>query len=80
MTNHEDVVIIGITGGIGSGKSTIAKWVRELGYPVLSSDEIAKQEMGSNIDLRNKLISEFGESVYLENGDLNKSLLSDLIF
>ncbi len=80
MTNHEDVVIIGITGGIGSGKSTIAKWVRELGYPVLSSDEIAKQEMSSNIELRNKLISEFGESIYKENGELNKSLLSDLIF
>lgn len=80
MTNHEDVVIIGITGGIGSGKSTIAMWVRERGYSVLSSDEIAKQEMSSNEELKSKLIAEFGENIYLENGELNKSLLSDLIF
>lgn len=80
MTNHEEVVIIGITGGIGSGKSTIANWVREKGYSVLSSDEIAKQEMSSNKELKNKLINEFGENIYLESGELNKSLLSDLIF
>ncbi|PKL80531.1 MAG: dephospho-CoA kinase [Ignavibacteriae bacterium HGW-Ignavibacteriae-4] len=80
MTNHEDVVIIGITGGIGSGKSTIAKWVREKGYSVLSSDDIAKQEMSSNEELKNKLIAEFGNSIYLDSGELNKSFLSDLIF
>jgi len=80
MTNHAEVVIIGITGGIGSGKSTIANWVREKGYSVLSSDEIAKQEMSSNKELKNKLINEFGENIYLESGELNKSLLSDLIF
>ncbi|MCB0701938.1 MAG: dephospho-CoA kinase [Candidatus Kapaibacterium sp.] len=78
--NHEDVVIIGITGGIGSGKSTIATWIREKGYSVLSSDEIAKQEMSSNEELKSKLIEEFGENIYLENGELNKTLLSDLIF
>lgn len=80
MTNHEDVVIIGITGGIGSGKSTISKWIRERGYSVLSSDEIAKEEMSSNEELKNKLIAEFGISIYLDSGELNKSLLSDLIF
>lgn len=78
--NHEDVVIIGITGGIGSGKSTIATWISEKGYSVLSSDEIAKQEMSSNEELKSKLIEEFGENIYLENGELNKTLLSDLIF
>lgn len=80
MTNHEDVVIIGITGGIGSGKSTIANWVRERGYIVISSDELAKELMRTNEELKQKLIEEFGESIYLENGELNKSLLSDLIF
>jgi dephospho-CoA kinase len=80
MTNHEDVVIIGITGGIGSGKSTIANWVRERGYTVISSDELAKELMRTNEELKQKLIEEFGESIYLENGELNKSLLSDLIF
>ncbi len=80
MTNHEDVVIIGITGGIGSGKSTIANWIREKGYHVISSDEVARDLMQTNIDLKNKLIANFGDDIYLENGDLNKSLLSDIIF
>lgn len=80
MTNHEDVVIIGITGGIGSGKSTIANWVRERGYTVISSDELAKDLMRTNEELKQKLVEEFGESIYLESGELNKSLLSDLIF
>lgn len=80
MTNHEDVVIIGITGGIGSGKSTIANWVRERGYTVISSDELAKELMRTNEELKQKLVDEFGESIYLENGELNKSLLLDLIF
>ena len=80
MTNHEDIVIIGITGGIGSGKSTIANWIKEEGYSVISSDEIAKEQMRNNNELKNKLIDEFGEEVYDENGELNKAKISDLIF
>ena len=80
MTNHEDVVIIGITGGIGSGKSTIANWVKERGYTVISSDELAKELMRTNEELKQKLVDEFGDNIYLESGELNKSLLSDLIF
>jgi dephospho-CoA kinase len=80
MTNHEDIVIIGITGGIGSGKSTIANWIKEEGYTVISSDEIAKEQMRNNNELKNKLIDEFGEEVYNENGELNKAKISDLIF
>lgn len=80
MTNHEDIVIIGITGGIGSGKSTIANWIKEEGYTVISSDEIAKEQMRNNNELKKKLIDEFGKEVYDENGELNKSKISDLIF
>lgn len=80
MTNHEDVVIVGITGGIGSGKSTIADWIIEKGFPVLSSDGIAKELMTSNPEIKKQLIVSFGEEIYLEDGGLNKSMLSDLIF
>ncbi|MFN3195191.1 MAG: dephospho-CoA kinase [Chlorobiota bacterium] len=80
MTNHEDIVIIGITGGIGSGKSTIANWIKDEGYSVISSDEIAKEQMKNNNELKKKLIDEFGEEVYNENGELNKAKISDLIF
>lgn len=80
MTNHEEIVIIGITGGIGSGKSTIANWIKEEGYTVISSDEIAKEQMRNNNELKKKLIDEFGKEVYDENGELNKAKISDLIF
>lgn len=80
MTNHEDVVIVGITGGIGSGKSTVAEWILEKGYPVLSSDGIAKELMTSNAEIKEQLITSFGEEIYLEDGGLNKTMLSDLIF
>lgn len=80
MKNHEEVVIIGITGGIGSGKSTVANWIREEGYTVLSSDDIARELMSTNAELKSILIASFGEEIYLEDGGLNKSLLSSLIF
>jgi len=80
MTNHENVVIVGITGGIGSGKSTVAEWIIEKGFPVLSSDGIAKELMTSNPEIKEQLINAFGKEIYLDDGGLNKSMLSDLIF
>lgn len=80
MNEHKDIVIIGITGGIGSGKSTIATWVEEAGYPVISSDKLAKELMTSNDEIKLKLINAFGEEIYLQDGSLNKTLMSELIF
>lgn len=80
MKNYDDVVIIGITGGIGSGKSTIANWIKEKGYQVVSSDTLAKELMQTNPELKSVLINAFGAAIYLEDGKLNKSLLSDMIF
>lgn len=80
MKNYDDVVIIGITGGIGSGKSTIANWIKEKGYQVVSSDTLAKELMQTNPELKSVLINAFGTAIYLEDGKLNKSLLSDMIF
>jgi dephospho-CoA kinase len=80
MKNRENIVIIGITGGIGSGKSTIANWIAEAGYPVISSDSIAKELMTNSPAIKQKLIEAFGTEVYSEDGSLNKALISDLIF
>lgn len=80
MKNHENIVIIGLTGGIGSGKSTIAHWIKEKGHIVLSSDDIAKELMSNNSELKHQLISTFGAETYNENGELNKTFISDLIF
>lgn len=70
---------IGITGGIGSGKSVVAEIIRTLGYPVYDSDERAKSLMQTHPDIRKQLIALFGEAVYTESG-LNKLYLAERIF
>ena len=71
--------IVGITGGIGSGKSTVAKMFNEFGIPVYISDLEAKALMKRSKVIRKKLIKLFGEKAYLEN-DLNRSFIADAIF
>lgn len=70
---------IGVTGGIGSGKSVLCKMLETMGYPVFNSDLEAKRLMRDDLELRNELISAFGNSVYV-GGVLNKPFLSELIF
>lgn len=71
--------IIGLTGGIGSGKSTIAKWFLELGIPVYDSDLEAKKLVDENKKIISELIKLFGEEVY-QNGVYNRKLVSSKVF
>jgi len=70
---------VGLTGGIGSGKSTIAKIFETLGIPVYYADDRAKALMNEKEDLKKNIILHFGEDVYL-NGILNRSYLSSQVF
>ncbi|MCB9205818.1 MAG: dephospho-CoA kinase [Ignavibacteriales bacterium] len=72
-------LIIGITGGIGSGKTTVSKYYEQNGYIVLRADDIAKQTMIDNSDVREKIIKQFGKECY--NGKkLNTKILADKVF
>lgn len=71
--------IVGLTGGIGSGKSTIAKWFAEKQIPVYNSDFEAKRLMNENNLIRQQLIDVFGKNVYI-NGELNRKLISAKVF
>ena len=71
--------IVGLTGGIGSGKSTIAKMFIELGIPVYFADNEAKKLMQRSKVIKRKLIQKFGNEIYTNN-KLNKSFLANLIF
>ncbi len=71
--------MIGVTGGIGSGKSVICRIVCTLGYPVFYSDNEAKRILIENGNIRQKVISVFGEEVYSDSG-LNRPFLSQKIF
>jgi dephospho-CoA kinase len=71
--------IIGITGGIGSGKSVVAHLLSAMGYPVYDSDEEAKKLMNYDLILREQLIALFGNDLY-HHGVLNKKYLADIVF
>jgi len=71
---------IGLTGGIGSGKSLVADFFRFLGIPVYTADVEAKRLMVTSELIRESLIEAFGESVYLETGELNRPELAKIIF
>ena len=70
---------VGLTGGIGSGKSTVAKILLELGFPVYNSDKRAKWLMNNDSILKNNIASIFGENSYI-NGVLNTNFISNIVF
>jgi dephospho-CoA kinase len=70
---------IGLTGGIGSGKSIVAKIFRTLGVPVLDADALAKKIMLENEDVRAQIINSFGAESYNQAG-LNRSFIANIVF
>ena len=72
-------MIVGLTGGIGSGKTTVAKQFKKLGIPVYIADEEAKKLMNKSKIIKRKLVELFGEDAYL-NGKLNRPFIANIIF
>ena len=71
--------VIGITGGIGAGKSTVSTICKHLGFKVYNSDQRAKEIVSEDSIIKKKLISFFGNNIY-KNGVLDRKFLSDKIF
>ena len=71
--------IIGLTGGIGSGKTIVANYFMELGVPVYFADMEAKRLMHSSKVVKRKLIDEFGREAYVNN-KLNRAYLAAIVF
>jgi len=73
------MIKIGITGGIGSGKTTVCKYFEEIGIAVYYSDQEAKHLMQSNEIIIKKIISAFGEESY-ESNQLNREFIASKVF
>lgn len=73
------MIKIGITGIIGSGKSMLSQVFRSMDIPVYDADSKAKVLMNNNIQIRDSLVSAFGESTYI-NGKINKDYLRKVVF
>ena len=72
--------IIGITGGIASGKSTVTNFLRQQGFEVVDADVVVHQLQKPGGRLFEALVQRFGQKIILENGELNRPLLASLIF
>ena len=70
---------IGITGGIGSGKSIVCEVFKQLGIPVYNTDFEAKKLLDNNIGIKDKILEKFGNEFFVEN-KINRKKLADLIF
>jgi len=71
---------IGLTGGIGSGKSTVAAILREKGLAVIDADEMARLAVSPESDTLKKIVRVFGPEILSESGELNRRALADLVF
>lgn len=71
---------VGITGGIGSGKTTCCRIFEELGVPIYYADLEAKKIMNSNKALKEKLKTAFGKEAYYRNGRLNRPFIASQVF
>ena len=72
--------IIGITGGIASGKSTVTNFLRQKGFQVVDADAVVHQLQKPGGRLFQALVQHYGQEIILENGELNRPLLASLIF
>ena len=72
--------IIGITGGIASGKSTVTNFLRKQGFQVVDADAVVHQLQKPGGRLFEALVQHFGQEIILENGELNRPLLASFIF
>lgn len=73
------MIIVGLTGGIGSGKTTVARMFNELGVPVYIADLEAKKLMKTSKVIKRKLIQLFGDEAYID-GELNRPYLANKIY
>jgi len=70
---------IGITGNIGSGKSTFAEFIKQKGFTVINADDISKTILATNENVKRRVVQKFGEESF-SNGLINREYLSDKVF
>ena len=77
---HRSPYIIGVTGGIGSGKSVVSRLLRLMGVPVYDCDREAKRLMGESVVIREALVGAVGAEVYDASGQLDRAYLASYMF
>lgn len=78
--NRSKPLLVGITGGIGAGKTTVSKMFAVLSIPVYYADDRAKWLMSHDEELKKKIIQAFGEDSYSDTNVLNRAFLAEKVF
>jgi dephospho-CoA kinase len=74
------VQVIGLTGGIATGKSTVSAILKKAGAEIIDADRIAREVVKKGLPAYREIVENFGETVLLSSGEINRSVLGDLIF
>ncbi|XP_061086640.1 dephospho-CoA kinase domain-containing protein isoform X1 [Conger conger] len=72
--------LVGLTGGIASGKSTVSSALRDLGCPIIDADVVARQVVEPNSPAYCKIVQHFGSEILLENGEIDRQKLGQIVF
>lgn len=72
-------MIIGLTGGIASGKSTVSKYLKEKGYQIFDADKIAK-DLTNEDNIKNKIVEKFGSNILDNNFSLDRKKMKEIVF
>jgi dephospho-CoA kinase len=74
------VKIIGLTGGIGSGKSTVAQFLEELGAVVIDADKVGHEVLRSDAEVKQEVVAAFGKGVLIPGGSISRKKLGRMVF
>jgi dephospho-CoA kinase len=72
--------VIGLTGGIGSGKSTVAEFLAELGAVVIDADKVWHEALKPNTEIWREVVAAFGTEIVKPNGEIDRKKLGDIVF
>jgi len=72
--------VIGLTGGIGSGKSTVAGFMAELGAVIIDADKVGHEAFEPDTELWREVVAAFGSQILTPNGDIDRKKLGDIVF
>ena len=72
--------VIGLTGGIGSGKSTVARFLAELGAVIIDADKVGHEALESGTEIWREVVAAFGQQVLTPGGDIDRKKLGEMVF
>ena len=80
MTTPQQPFVVGLTGGIGSGKSAATAYFEKLGIDIVDADEVARDVVAPGSEGLKEIVNRFGNSILLEDGNLNRAALREKVF